>query len=600
MKRINNIIYVAWLFLGMMGGCTLIHEEPADCQLYTPEGKPYAYVSVGFRTGMNTSTRADDDPTGGEDGDDNQAGTADENRIHDITLFFYVADGTAADKGVNSASTTPIAARHYFTSDQFTYLEGSKTATTEITAVEDLLVNTSYHVLAVVNAGDNFLSGKLDLTLGELQKATATSIYTVGTNSYTNFLMASSDDDEESKMYVSPYNNERNPATARLSVERVSARVDYRASGNNTGEAGVYDVKPSDDATSIGQAQITGAMLMNVLNEKADSWLLKRVADSWENPVVEYLGKEKAQENGAASNYVIDAIPSKTKENFMQDTYFKNFNYTDLAWESQFIEGSLIEKLDDDYNCIGYPKENVNLHGDKGLTTGVVFRAQYTPKGMTEGQTFFEWDGTVYSSLEAMMEAKFANSWEIIKDEWNDIQTWEKLRANIISKLADDPVGYKAYLREVSGNKSGDIEDVSTLRWASYLKTECYYINDNGTVTVDAAGVDAGTTRRIFHDLSGLATYKEGICYYTYWIKHANDQNKENDLVGSKDKTDGVMEYAIVRNNVYKLNVTSIAGPGGDIPGDRNVNVNVLVEDWQVISPGEDVELEPVISNGQN
>ena len=412
--------------------------------------------------------------------------------------------------------------------------------------------------------------------------------------------MASSDDDEESKMYVSPYNNERNPATARLSVERVSARVDYRASGNNTGEAGGYDVKPSDDATSIGQAQITGAMLMNVLNEKADSWLLKRVADSWENPVVEYLGKEKAQENGAASNYVIDAIPSKTKENFMQDTYFKNFNYTDLAWESQFIEGSLIEKLDDDYNCIGYPKENVNLHGDKGLTTGVVFRAQYTPKGMTEGQTFFEWDGTVYSSLEAMMEAKFANSWEIIKDEWNDIQTWEKLRANIISKLADDPVGYKAYLREVSGNKSGDIEDVSTLRWASYLKTECYYINDNGTVTVDAAGVDAGTTRRIFHDLSGLATYKEGICYYTYWIKHANDQNKENDLVGSKDKTDGVMEYAIVRNNVYKLNVTSIAGPGGDIPGDRNVNVNVLVEDWQVISPGEDVELEPVISNGQN
>ena len=130
------------------------------------------------------------------------------------------------------------------------------------------------------------------------------------------------------------------------------------------------------------------------------------------------------------------------------------------------------------------------------------------------------------------------------------------------------------------------------MRWASYLKTECCYINDNGTVTVDAAGVDAGTTRRIFHDLSGLATYKNGICYYTYWIKHANDQNKENDLVGLKDNTGGVMEYAIVRNNVYKLNVTSISGPGGDIPGDRNVNVNVLVEDWQM-DPGEDIDLEP-------
>ena len=63
-------------------------------------------------------------------------------------------------------------------------------------------------------------------------------------------------------------------------------------------------------------------------------------------------------------------------------------------------------------------------------------------------------------------------------------------------------------------------------------------------------------------------------------------------MVGSKDKTGGVMEYAIVRNNVYKLNVTSISGPGGDIPGDRNVNVNVLVEDWQM-DPGEDIDLEP-------
>lgn len=586
--KIYGIIAIA---LSALNACSLIHDDPDDCQLYTPEGVPYAYVAVAFNTGMNTSTRSN--PTGGEDGDGPEVGQSNENQVNDITLFFYEA--TDKVKGVNSDPETSIVARHHFKNGEFTY-NGGTNAQTNPVEVTQLLVNHSYHVLAVVNGGNFLANESIDgLTLGDLQQMKVTSIYD---NGYSNFLMASADD-ENYPLEIYPSNSETNPAHTVINVERVSARVDYLASGNIVDKPGFYEVKLADEV--VGKAKITGAMLMNVLNDDAESWLLKRVADSWENRVVEYLGKEKAKENGAASNYVIDAMPSKTKDDFVQDTYFKNFGYENLAWERQFIEGSLIKNLDADYNCIGYPKENVNQQGDKALTTGVVFRAQYTPTGMSEGHTFFEWDGTVYPSLEAMMEAKFESSWEIIKGEWNDIQTWEDLRANIISKLADDPVGYKAYLREVSGNESGDI-DVSTLRWASYLKTKCYYEVQDGKAMVDVGlfPEEPGTTRRIFHDISGLATYKDGICYYTYWIKHANDQNEDNNLVGSKDKTGGVMEYAIVRNNVYKLNVTSIAGPGGDIPGDRNVNVNVLVEDWQVISPGEDVELEPVTSNGQN
>lgn len=577
--KIYSIIAVA---LGALNACSLIHDDPEDCQLYTPEGVPYAYVAVAFNTGMNTSTRAN--PTGGEDGDGPEVGQSNENQVNDITLFFYEA--TDKVKGVNSDPDTSIVARHHFKNGEFTY-NGGTNAQTNPVEVTDLLVNHSYHVLAVVNGGESF--GVNVATLGELQQKTVTSIYSQG-NGYSNFLMASADD-ENYPLEIYPSNSETNPAHTVIDVERVSARVDYRVSGNIVDEPGFYEVKLADEV--VGKAKITGAMLMNVLDAEAPSWLLKRVADSWENPVVEYLGKEKTKENGAASNYVIDAMPSKTKDDFVQDTYFKNFGYENLAWESQFIEGSLIDGLAENYNCIGYPKENVNQQGDKGLTTGVVFRAQYTPNDMEVGQTFFEWDGTVYPSLEAMMEADFPSSWEIIKGEWNDIQTWEDLRANIISKLADDPVGYKAYLREVSGNESGNI-DVSTLRWASYLKTKCYYEVQDGKamVDVDLFPEKSGTTRRIFHDLSGLATYKDGICYYTYWIKHANDLNEDNNLVGSKDRTGGVMEYAIVRNNVYKLNVTSIAGPGGDIPGDRNVNVNVLVEDWQMDST-EDVELEP-------
>ena len=46
-------------------------------------------------------------------------------------------------------------------------------------------------------------------------------------------------------------------------------------------------------------------------------------------------------------------------------------------------------------------------------------------------------------------------------------------------------------------------------------------------------------------------------CYYNYWIRHL-DNNKENEM--------GVMEFAIVRNNIYRLLVTNISGLGSGTP----------------------------------
>lgn len=597
--KIYSIIAVA---LGALNACSLIHDDPEDCQLYTPEGVPYAYVAVAFNMGMNTSTRAN--PTGGEDGDGPEVGQSNENQVNDITLFFYEA--TDDVKGVNSNPATKIVAWRHFGDGAFTY-NGGTNAQTNPVEVTQLLVNHSYHVLAVVNGGNFLANESIDgLTLGDLQQMKDTSIYSQD-NGYSNFLMASADD-ENYPLEIYPSNSETNPAHTVIDVERVSARVDYRASGDNG--SGVYDVKPSDDATSIGKAKITGAMLMNVLDDEAESWLLKRVADSWGSTDVEYLGKEtyKDVSGAAASNYVIDAMPSKTKDDFVQDTYFKNFGYENLAWESQFIEGSLIDGLAENYNCIGYPKENVNQQGDKGLTTGVVFRAQYTPNGMDKEQTFFEYNGEVYATLGALMDGLYENSsnlptWDDLKQTFtNTISTWENLRSSFIMALRDDPVGYRSYLISKSDEEgtAGSIpEEVkATLAWDYYLEHECFYKEVEGKAVVDyseSSDVPSGTTRRILHNISGMSTYKNGICYYTYWIKHANDQDKNNDLVGVKDKTGGVMEYAIVRNNLYKLDVTSITGPGGDIPGDRNVNVNVLVEDW-IMLPEEDINLNPAVN----
>lgn len=51
--------------------------------------------------------------------------------------------------------------------------------------------------------------------------------------------------------------------------------------------------------------------------------------------------------------------------------------------------------------------------------------------------------------------------------------------------------------------------------------------------------------------------YLDGICYYTWRVRHSNDGN---------DATEGIMEYAIVRNNIYRLRISDIYGLGGEVP----------------------------------
>lgn len=76
-------------------------------------------------------------------------------------------------------------------------------------------------------------------------------------------------------------------------------------------------------------------------------------------------------------------------------------------------------------------------------------------------------------------------------------------------------------------------------------------------------------------DEYGVDVYKDGYCYYTWWIKHNNDDN---------EAAFGPMEYAIVRNNIYQLKVTSIAGLGESEPGKSgNIVVIVAVQNWTML-----------------
>lgn len=585
----------ALLAASLLWACS--EEEVPDPQLYTPEGVPFAYVSIGFSTGMNPVTKAED-PTGGEGGDGDEKGQVYENQINNIHLFFYNIKDPAktGEEGVNMNHDTTIVAHKYLTDDEFEYSDTQ--ATTHSIPVENLLVGNAYHVLAVVNAGETF--GKDFAKLDDLQKAKVTKLYTYDEQKkeYSNFLM-SSERDEYPRLTIYGNNSETTPATTTIRVERVTARVDYRLADDFSRE-----IKNSADEV-IATAEITGAMLVNTLKGDATSYLLKRVTkeNAGFNTDVIFLGDEKLSDDKTASNYVIDPYAgNKTKDNFVEATYFPSIGYDKAAtWETLFIKGDEItDEQNVKWNRIGYPKENVNQNGSKAHSLGVVFRARVR-LGTDENAeadagypTFFEWEGRYYESLEAVMEDFDEHAWtEVINKDWSTITTWGAFKSMILNNLKDgDPFGYKAYLAGKWTDKGNDeeltVEDKAALAWSSYMKMTFHYEYnaETGTVSVDVDKTDDGTTRQLLGKRH-VHTFKKGVCYYTYWIKHANDGDDTNDMLTGKGG--GVMEYATVRNNIYKLSIAGLGRIGDDVPGDAQPMINFSVLRWE---PMDDEKIE--------
>ena len=130
---------------------------------------------------------------------------------------------------------------------------------------------------------------------------------------------------------------------------------------------------------------------------------------------------------------------------------------------------------------------------------------------------------------------------------------------------------------------SGSYND--PLGYIAHLIKECDGAAKDETFAItDAIETWVGAKTQTDYANAGINTYTGGVCYYPYWIKHADN---------SVDTEMGIMEFAIVRNNIYDLAVSSISGLGlSDIdkpkPGDKDeadklyLNVRLLVKNWVV------------------
>lgn len=224
--------------------------------------------------------------------------------------------------------------------------------------------------------------------------------------------------------------------------------------------------------------------------------------------------------------------------NFGEVTGKDNFNYL-----SGILEDNQLNEIGTADENAAYVLENTMEANwqNEDLTTRVILKANYIPKGFEANDSWLSYKGFILSV--AAFNEKFALA--LALQEGKD--------------LAGVPAGFTADMKKLNEDET-IIKDGELVAEESFSKENLKY-------------------------------YHEGVNYYPVYIRHFED--------ALTDMQYG--RYGVVRNNVYKLTINSITKPGEpevvepeepEIPVDKKesyVSFNVTVQPWLVRNQSVDI-----------
>jgi len=498
-----------WSYLFMaMGIATAFSACSDEVDLSTNNGgsteESTSQVFMQFNLELPAVSRSTTQTGGGSDAGV-EIGKDYENQVSEVLVVITDAtEGSTYDKFIAKSSVvTPSSANNT------TYVVPFKT--TELTSSAGKSVNVYVYCNPTeeLTKATTFDVNKDYYTLTDATNAT---IWTKN-----KFLMTNADNDYKRTLptNLDNYKVESNPFDLEtIKVERAAARFDYKSSDADE----TYTLMKDGNGDPEVTVTLTDMALVNLSKE---FYYLRRVSADGTSTKAAIGGTEVG---GTSANYVVDT-DADWKSSYSSGSESDHFYYTyqpndagastydwdkiadvtgasgtadtDNSWNTDGTKG--------DYKIWRYATENTIPKGTddglqkKGITTGVAFKGEI--KGVSEDmKTLLNGTNTVYV---------FDN---ILWGTWDNVKTAAELTKSDNTTLAN-PLLAAAYKEAMKGGYA------------------------------DAKAVDAGFT--IFKPNTDG---KYEVLYY-YWNRH-NDNNNNGSM--------GPMEFAVVRNNVYKLSVTGV------------------------------------------
>lgn len=373
------------------------------------------------------------------------------------------------------------------------------------------------------------------------------------------------------KIYPTEEEAAKNPATD-IYVERGLAKVTLGT--GTTEEKTVADGTYKDDLVKISK------WVLDVTNKKAFpihnvDGLTADFDDIWSNTTA------SSPTNNATTQRFVDNTAALAKRVYWgKDPNYDNNNLysadeagkTAREAEFNYVKANA-EVTADPANPLYCLENTFNLDNMmQGQTTRIVFKATYTPKGFTTGDTFY----------------KIGKNTAI----WNKDYLVKEIKtavASVVSGATNIDVTLDA-----EGN---DITAAGT----HYIKAA--NITVTGVTTITPENITAINTQLGLDETKkvGISTYAGGESYYIVRIKHFGDALTpwSSGDYGTNDLA-YLGRYGMLRNNWYELTVSSVSGPGypsvpevkpntPDDEDDKYISVSVKILKWAKRSQSVDL-----------
>lgn len=523
-----------------------------------------------------SGTRADDDPTF-------EDGNIDEYKVNDATLLIFKKGSTEKEGDytfVESAELGSMAPWQKPNPD-----ETGVTTHAKITAkLESVNKNDNNFALVLLNNGTG-TNAKVDMpSVGEKFSAWNAIPTDKFAKPENGFYMANAplfkDNNvttlvpiESTKIYPTEEEAAKNAATD-IYVERGLAKV-------TLGESTTIE-KPVTSDTYQGDKVTISNWALDVTNKKAFpihyvDGLATDYNEIWSNT------STASPTNNATTQRFVDNIATSAKRvywgkdpNYDKDNLCTDNSEGKTAREAEFNYVKANTEVSEAPTTALYCLENTfNLANmNQGQTTRIVFKATYTPKGFTTGDTFY----------------KIGKNTAI----WKEADLVKEIKAAVASVFSGVTTDKITVNLDAEDNKI-------TAAGTHYIAAA--NITVTGVTAITPENITAINTQLGLNETKkvGISTYAGGESYYIARIKHFGDALTpwSSGDYGTNDLA-YLGRYGMLRNNWYELTVSSVSGPGypsvpevkpntPDDEDDKYISVSVKILKWAKRS--QDVKL---------
>ena len=507
-------------YMSMMGLAALLLTTWAACSDDTDasggenpeEARAYTTVTIAVPNGV-AETRASD-PTADTDDTNMDIGLTDEYKVTKANLYLFPG-GTGSSFG--SAKLTEIISISQFTQTTTTTTDQK---TIVWTSKKTALTPGDYRIYIVVNGTVNGVGDSDKGTLTEvafLAKTTAAATSVIAAVPSDGLVMASrspNSNNSNTLPYIAQEITKDPEQTIAATVERVMGKITVTAGGTSASSAATVNKYTSFSTTVAQINNIKDITLKNyyVVNARKEGYYFRHVDK--ESSATNPLTGANYGNSSATLPYVTDP-----------KTYDKTYTSTPVlanSYGNWYLQGSSAFGLSSfgtfsgtytdmpgyssravETKVAAYCYENTRLKDKQknGYTTGIVFKAEIAPSKMMKKR----------SSGGGVEETTTIGS-----------------------------------IGEIFYHSGIFYKDIEALKEAGVLLAD-------GTTSSSASGAPADLKKNDVQCFKKGNTDGKFFCYYPYWIKHL-----------PSDTAEDVMEFGIVRNNVYQVTVASIQGVGKD------------------------------------